>query len=128
MQRALVTYRRVNILVVDDDVDLCTLLSRFLEKNGMRVHSAQDALQALDVLEREPIGMIITDYQMPHMDGVRFTEMVRQDPRFEKIQIILITGQPTDEVMDVGLKKGVAMALPKPIDFRQLLDLVRFAE
>ncbi|MFD2667170.1 response regulator [Halomonas halophila] len=58
----------VNILVVDDDLELCTMLSRFLEMHGFTVYSASDALQALDVLERNQVSMVITDYVMPHME------------------------------------------------------------
>lgn len=118
----------VNVLVVDDDLDLCTILSRFLERNGCQVHSASDALQALDVLDRCPISLVITDYQMPHMDGVRFTEALRADPRFRNLPVIMLTGHMTSELSDKSLRRGVAFALEKPVDFDRLLTLVRFAE
>jgi CheY-like chemotaxis protein len=117
----------VNILVVDDDVDLCTMLSRYLEKHGHRVHSAQDALQALDILERHPIGLVLTDYMMPHMDGIRFTETLRADPRHVSLPVILLTAFHSDELADRGLRKGVAMALQKPVEFERLLNLIGFA-
>jgi CheY-like chemotaxis protein len=118
----------VNILVVDDDVELCTLLSRFLEKHGYTVYSAADALQAMDILERYTVGLIISDYRMPHMDGIQFTEMIKADPRHQKTSVILMTGNADGNVHDKGLRKGVAFTLEKPLDFNQLLNLVRFAE
>lgn len=118
----------MKILVVDDDIDLCTMLSRFLEKHGYAVYSAQDALQALDILTREAIGMVITDYNMPHLDGIRFTEQLRADPSYANVPIIMMTGDMTEELSDRGLRKGIAMTLAKPIDFERLLTLVRFAE
>lgn len=118
----------MNILVVDDDIDLCTLLSRFLEKHGFTVYSAQDALQALDVLSRTRVGMVITDFHMPHMDGVRFTEALKQDPQLKDVPVIMVTATPDLDVHDQGMRKGVAMTLQKPIDFHRLLTLVRFAE
>ena len=118
----------MNILVVDDDVVQCRLLSRFFEKHGYTVFSAGDALQALDVLERSPIGLVITDYQMPHMDGIRFTEALRQDPRTASIPVLLMTAHPEPGLTDRGLRKGVALTLEKPLDFERLLTLVRFAE
>jgi CheY-like chemotaxis protein len=118
----------VNILVVDDDVNLCTGLSHYLEGHGYTVYSAGDALQALDVLERQPIGLVITDYMMPHLDGIRFTEMLKADPRFQAIPVLLITASPDANVSDRGLRKGVALTLQKPVDLGQLLNLVRFAE
>lgn len=118
----------VNILVVDDDLSLCSSLSQFLERNGYTVYSAGDALQALDVMERQPVELIITDYLMPHVDGIRFTEMLKADPRFANIPVLLITASPDVATTDKGLRKGVAMMLQKPVDMGQLLTLVRFAE
>jgi CheY-like chemotaxis protein len=118
----------VNILVVDDDLSLCSSLSQFLERNGYTVHSAGDALQALDILERHSIELIITDYLMPHVDGIRFAEMIKADPRFKSIPVLLITASPDVATTDRGLRKGVAMMLQKPVDMGQLLNLVRFAE
>jgi two-component system, chemotaxis family, chemotaxis protein CheY len=103
----------VNILVVDDDYELCTTLSRFLEMHGYTVYSASDALQALDIMERHSVGLVITDYMMPHLDGIHFTAMLKADPRFQSISV---------------LRKGVAITLQKPLDMGQLLNLVRFAE
>lgn len=118
----------MNLLVVDDDADMCRLLSRYLEKHGFRVFSAGDALQALDVLGREQIQMVLTDLHMPYIDGIGFTEQLKADPRYKDVPVILITAHPSDEVVEKGLRKGVAMTLSKPIDFERLLTLVRFAE
>lgn len=118
----------MNILVVDDDLSLCSSLSQFLESNGYMVHSAGDALQALDILERHSIDLIITDYLMPHVDGIRFTEMLKADPRFQSVPVLLITASPDVATTDKGLRRGVAMMLEKPVDMGQLLTLVRFAE
>jgi two-component system chemotaxis response regulator CheY len=118
----------LKILVVDDDLDLCGMLSRFLEKHGYVVFSAGDALQALDILRREQIGLVITDLMMPHMDGVGFTEQIKSDPRFANVPVILITAYGPSDRLEEGLRKGVAMTLSKPIEFDKLLTLVRFAE
>ncbi|XXF80733.1 response regulator [Myxococcaceae bacterium GXIMD 01537] len=118
----------MNILVVDDDHEVCTGLSLFLERHGYTVYSAADALQALDVLDRHTVGFIITDYLMPHLDGLHFTEMLKADPRWHNVPILLMTGSSDAYVTDRGLRKGVAMTLQKPVDMGQLLNLVRFAE
>jgi CheY-like chemotaxis protein len=118
----------VNILVVEDDLELCTSLSRFLEGHGYTVYSAADALQALDVLDRHAVGLVITDYLMPHMDGIHFTEMLKADPRWKAVPVLLMTGSTDESVTDKGMRKGVAITLHKPLDMGQLLNLVRFAE
>ncbi len=118
----------MNILVVDDDLDLCAMLSRFFEKHGFVVRSAGDALQALDILERDPVDFIISDLMMPHMDGLTFLDTLKRDPRFASIPVVLLTAYPSDQIADKGMRKGAAFTLPKPIDFERLLNLVRFAE
>ncbi|GMU01396.1 hypothetical protein KH5H1_55160 [Corallococcus caeni] len=118
----------MNILVVDDDYELCTMLSRYLEMHGYTVFSASDALQALDIMERHPVGLVITDYLMPHLDGIHFTEMLKADPRFQNISVLMMTASNDANISDRGLRKGVAITLQKPLDMGQLLNLVRFAE
>ena len=118
----------MKILVVDDDDSLCRLIARFMEKNGIEVHTAQDALQGLDVLEREKIDLVVTDLMMPHLDGIAFTVQIRQDPRFKNLPVILITAYPNSELLEQSLRKGVAMTLGKPVDLNRLLALIRFSE
>jgi DNA-binding response OmpR family regulator len=118
----------VKILIVDDDLDLSNMLSRFLQRHGFTVFAASDAIQGWEVLEREQVGMLITDLMMPHMDGIDFTERVRGDPRYRELPIILMTAYPSEALSDKGLRKGVAMTLSKPIDFERLLTLIGFAQ
>ncbi len=119
----------MKILIVDDDPDLNELLALFLQKNGCDVHTAGDPLQALDLLERVPdIGMVVTDFQMPHLDGIGFMQALRKDPRRKNLPIVMITGYPDDHRAELSMRTGAAYFLPKPIDFDQLLALVKFAE
>ncbi|MGC4113528.1 MAG: response regulator [Myxococcales bacterium] len=126
--RGVLLSRAVRILVVDDDLELCTLLSRFLERHGFDVTSAGDALQALDALEREPIDFVITDLMMPMVDGLAFLEAVRSDPRRKNLPVIFVTAYPDDRKAEESLRKGAAFFLPKPVDFDRLLTIIRFAE
>lgn len=115
------------ILLVDDDLELSRLIARFLGKNGFEVLTASDAVAAKIILEREPISLLITDLMMPHQDGISFVEDVRKHARYRQLPVILVTAYPADEIMDKGLRKGVAFTLPKPLDLKKLLDLVGFA-
>ncbi|MFZ5470082.1 MAG: response regulator [Myxococcota bacterium] len=117
----------VKILFVDDDLDLCTLIARYLGKHGYTVLTAPDALHAQEVLEREDVRLLITDLMMPHLDGIQFVEKVHQMPKYKDLPVILITAYPSDEIIDKGMRKGVALTLPKPLDLNKLLDLVGFA-
>lgn len=118
----------MRILVVDDDLEMCRLLSLFLEKNGYQVTSAGDALQALDALERERIDFVITDLMMPMMDGLAFLDSIRADPRRKDLPVIFITAYPDDRKAEESMRKGAAFFLSKPVDFDRLLTIIRFAE
>jgi CheY-like chemotaxis protein len=118
----------VKILVVDDDQDLCRLLSRFLEKHGFQVISAGDALQALDAVEREQVDFVICDLMMPVVDGLVFLDMLKSDPRRSNLPVVLITAHPDQKKADLSMRKGAAFFLHKPIDFNRLLAIIRFAE
>ena len=93
------------------------------ERGDLR-HGVRD----FNALERHTVGLVISDYRMPHMDGIQFTAMLKADPRHQNTSVILMTGNADGNVHDKGLRKGVAMTLEKPLDFNQLLNLVRFAE
>jgi two-component system chemotaxis response regulator CheY len=119
----------VKILIVDDDPGLNRLLALFLQRNGCEVHSAGHAIEALELLERVPdIGMVITDFQMPHLDGIGFVQALREDPRRKDLPVVMITGYPNDQRAELSMRTGAAYFLPKPIDLDQLLALVKFAE
>ncbi|MBI3184078.1 MAG: response regulator [Myxococcales bacterium] len=117
----------MKVLVVDDDLDLCSLIARFLRGHGYTVLTAPDGVQAKEILLREPMNLVITDLMMPHLDGIRFSEQLRALPQYQDLPIILITAYPSDELADKGMRKGVAMTLAKPLDLNKLLDLVGFA-
>jgi two-component system, chemotaxis family, chemotaxis protein CheY len=119
----------VKILIVDDDSELNQLLSRFLERHGYEVHSAGDALQALELLERVPdVGLVVTDLHMPHLDGMSFLQALQADPRRKGLPIVVITAYADDEQAELSMRRGAAFFLPKPVDFDHLLSLIKFAE
>ncbi len=117
----------IKILVVDDDLELTTLIAKFLTKHGFAVLTAPDAIQAKALLLRERVRLVITDLMMPHQDGIAFSEELHGLPGYKDLPVILITAYPSDEIVDKGLRKGIALTLSKPLDFGKLLDLIGFA-
>lgn len=115
------------VLIVDDDEAILGMLSSFLRRQGYRVLSAGNPLKALELLEQETVQLVLTDLMMPHVDGIDFTQRVHLLPRHKDVPVILITAHGDEAVADRGMRKGVALTLPKPIDLGRLLDLVRFA-
>lgn len=80
------------ILVVDDEPDVCTYLSRLFRENGYAVSCAGDGNQALDEVEKDRPDLITLDLSMPNKSGVRFYRDIRSDPRLSKTPVVLVTG------------------------------------
>lgn len=117
----------MNILVVDDDEPSWELLSRRLEQDGFQVYPAADGLQAIAVLEHDPIDLVVTDLRMPHMDGAELTRYLRAQPRFQKLPVIVLSGYASEDESEAVLREGASMMLSKEIAVEQLVTLVRFA-
>ena len=115
------------ILVVDDDAAIAVMLSRYLVKQGFEVVTAGDAQEALDIAGREPLGAVITDLMMPHMDGRELVRRLRALPALRDLPIIMITAYPSDAAADETLRLGASFFLPKPLDLEALATLLRFS-
>lgn len=81
-----------NILLVDDDLDNLWALRVALEGDGHRVSVGSDARRALEILRREPIQFVITDREMPGMDGVELCRVMRSQPEHCALPIFLLSG------------------------------------
>ena len=78
------------ILVVDDEMGIRSLISDLLESQGFEVRAAKDGQESLDEMEREDFDLVITDIQMPRLDGLAMLEAMKRAGRKEKI--IIMTG------------------------------------
>lgn len=83
-----------NILLVDDDAETLWSLQVALESDGCHVSVATDTNRALDVLRREIIELVITDYEMPAVDGVELCSMIRARPADAELPIVLFSPAP----------------------------------
>jgi len=112
-----------SVLVVDDSAVVRTKLRRLLEGAGYRVLQAADGEQALEVLAREPVSLLLTDLEMPNMDGFALIAAVQGSLETEHLPIVAITGHEElrARVQDC---QGLYGLLRKPWNDRQLLDRV----
>jgi CheY-like chemotaxis protein len=118
----------MRILVVDDDQALNQLICLFLQKNGYEVHAAADGLQAMDALERfHDVGVAIVDLNMPHIDGIELVKQIKIHPRHKDVPVIMISASIDEQRVDQSMRSGVGLFLTKPLDFENLLGLLRFA-
>src|SRR5580704_11373626 len=111
---------RPTILIVDDSLIDRRLAGRLLEKEGeWQMVYAGDGAQALDLMARSLPQAVLTDLQMPVMDGLALVEEIRK--LYPKIPVVLMTGQGSEEVAVMALKAGAASYVSKR---RQAIDLV----
>src|SRR5579862_914928 len=109
------------ILVVDDIEDVRFLVSALLRSSGYECLAAANGVEALDVLKDHPeIRLVITDYDMPGMDGLELTRQIRRDERFEDLPILMQSAFPLDRLESPSEAAGVTRLLPKPISTRTL--------
>jgi CheY-like chemotaxis protein len=110
------------ILVVDDDETIRELLQLHLRNAGYAVHVAEDAVEAGHLILRQPPDLIISDVNMPHMDGFEFIAAVRADNSLPYIPVIFLTSEEEGEIR--GKELGAVGYVAKPIRSDRLLDLV----
>ncbi|MBP3954854.1 response regulator [Gemmata sp. G18] len=102
----------VTILVVDDMVVDRLFIRRLVEKHdGWRVVLAADGVEALAAIARSAPAAVLTDLQMPNMDGLALVEQVRQ--RFPRVPVVLMTGHGSEEIAIAALRAGAVSYVPK---------------
>jgi response regulator RpfG family c-di-GMP phosphodiesterase len=107
---------QMNILLVDDDVTTLNLLEKSLSKWGYHITTAENGIQAVELLQRNPVDMIVSDWLMPEMDGLELCEKVRSLNLDHYIYIILISAQDTRTDVVRGLEGGVDDYITKPLN------------
>lgn len=108
-----------NILVVEDDKELCQLFRTVLKKNGYRTTNARDGVEALDILDKEYIDLIISDVMMPNMDGFELVKTVRE-AQFG-LPILMITAKESFQDKQRGFLLGIDDYMVKPIDVNEMI-------
>lgn len=111
-----------HILVVDDNREIRELLSRYLEKNGMRTRTAPDAKAARRELNDWAIDLMVLDIMMPGEDGLALCRQLRSDG---KLPIIFLTAMDEETDRIVGLEMGADDYIAKPFNPRELLARIK---
>ena len=116
--------RRTFVLVVDDSITVRRVTQRLLERHGMRVLTAKDGIDALEILQEHVPDVILLDIEMPRMDGYELATRVRSDARLSDVPIIMITSRVSDKHRARAIEIGVNDYLGKPYQENQLLDAI----
>jgi chemosensory pili system protein ChpA (sensor histidine kinase/response regulator) len=116
--------KRVFALVVDDSITVRRVTQRLLERNGMRVVTARDGMDAVSILQDCVPDIILLDIEMPRMDGYEVAAHVRNDPRLASVPIIMITSRTGEKHRARAIELGVDDYLGKPYQEAQLLEAI----
>jgi DNA-binding NtrC family response regulator len=114
--------RELSILVVDDDSDVLELAVCFFKEAGVEVNCAESGRRALEKIREKRYSVMLTDFNMPGMNGLQLAEKVREIA--PQIRIIMATGHPSPELSNLAAKAGIATVLAKPLHLEGLIDLV----
>ncbi|MET3443217.1 chemosensory pili system protein ChpA (sensor histidine kinase/response regulator) [Variovorax paradoxus] len=113
------------VLVVDDSITVRRVTQRLLQREGYRVSLAADGLQALERLQQERPAVVLSDIEMPRMDGFDLARNIRADESMAGLPIIMITSRIAEKHRDYARTLGVNHYLGKPYSEDELLRLVR---
>ena len=114
-----------NVLLVDDHKPFRDSLAKILEGKGMRVFSANDGEEALEILRKDEIHLVLTDLKMPRMDGVELLKVAKTIR--PEVEVILITGYGTVDTAVTAMKDGAYDYIQKPFKPQEIIKLVRKA-
>ena len=115
----------MKILVVDDDKTTRKLLNLFLKAKGYEVVTAENGLDAMEKLGTENINLVVTDMNMPYMDGIELTRNLRSDDNWKNIPIVMVTTEADDDEKKKAMDAGVDDYLVKPANAEQITDSIK---
>jgi two-component system response regulator CpxR len=112
----------VHILLVDDDAELCALLTEFLRREGFTVDCAHDGHKGLEMALKPGVDLVVLDVMLPGIDGFEILKRLRQQ---SKVPVMMLTARGEDVDRIVGLELGADDYLPKPFNPKELAARIR---
>ncbi|NWF97642.1 MAG: response regulator [Nitrospirae bacterium] len=115
----------MKILVVDDCPTTRKLISLYLKSKGFLVVTAENGLDAIEKLGAGDVNMILSDINMPYMDGIEFLKTVRSDPNSSHIPVFMVTTESDPEEKERAFDSGANGYLVKPVTAEQVVSAVK---
>jgi len=116
---------QATFLVVEDSPTMRQLIAFSLRRlQGCRIVEAVDGVDALKKMTTEKVDLVITDINMPMMDGLKLITLIRGNPRTREVPIVIVTTEGAEEDRRKGLALGANAYIPKPIQPSELLNTV----
>lgn len=117
--------RKARILIIDDDVGFRDLLRIHLSAAGYKVQVAEDGVAGGRALLEQPPDLIVSDVNMPFLDGLELLSLMHSDETTASIPVILLSGRSDGDTMAKAVELGAADFLTKPVTRDQLLESVQ---
>jgi len=111
------------VLVVDDDIKNVFVMSTALEEHGALVLDAQNGKEALEILEKKSVDLVLMDIMMPVMDGYTAIRRIRENAQWKNLPVIALTAKALKEDREKCIAAGANDYLPKPVDYDMLIGL-----
>lgn len=115
----------MDVLIVDDSAAIRKILQRVLRQAEIpigEVYEAGDGVEALAWLEKKPVGLILSDINMPNMDGLQFLTQVRAMPQWQTVPIIMITTEGSQNKVMEAVQLGASGYVRKPFTAEQIKE------
>jgi len=113
------------ILAVDDSSSLRQMVAFSLKAAGYQVVEAVDGQDGLDKARQQTVDLVLTDQNMPKMDGLTLIKSLRGLPTYQKVPILMLTTESSDEMKSKGRAAGANGWLVKPFDPQRLIEVVK---
>ena len=115
----------LNVLFVDDEVDFLDTVLKRMKKRDVNVAGVESGEKALELLEKEPVDVLVLDVRMPGMDGIQALREIKKN--YPLVEVIMLTGHASMEVAIEGMELGAFDYLMKPVDIDELLYKIQDA-
>jgi len=113
---------KATVLVVDDDGEMTSIIKKILTREGYEVYTAENGGEALELMRRYPMRVVIADWKMPVLDGMKLIDIVQSD--FPESKIIMITAFGEMDQYLEAMNRGAFEFLAKPLNINELKSLV----
>ncbi|XOV93426.1 MAG: response regulator [Bacteroidota bacterium] len=115
---------KTRILIVDDSESIRELVGTALRENGYEVYAGVNGQDAYDQLKTIEVDLVITDLNMPIMDGLMLVQAVRKDPKNKYLPILILTTESETRKREQAKKEGATGWIVKPFDKDRLLNVI----
>jgi two-component system phosphate regulon response regulator PhoB len=110
-----------NIIIVEDEKDLATLLKYNLSKEGFKIKEAETGQEGLQLIKRELPDLVILDWMLPDFSGIEVCRQIKRDNKLKSIPVIMLTAKSEIEDKVRGLEMGVDDYITKPFNNKELI-------